>query len=343
MRVIKLLFVLVAATLGQTDLLLEGLSRFHQGDYLGAEATLAKVLEERDDSRARTFLALARAATGRCAMAEEGLEREFAGNADAALRRLAGLGVVQCRLSRGEYDLAFPVVARLRELYPSDPDVLYQTARLHMRAWNDTIYRLFQSAPASYRVNQLSAEIFETQGKYQEAVAEYRKAIEKNPAALNLHYRLGRAILMESHAAEALDRARREFEAELALNPNDEVAEFQVGQILLAQQNGEEGKKRLRRAIQLQPEFTEALMALGKRLLEEKNHDEAIALLERAIRAAPRSEPARYNLMRAYRNAGRLEEARRQQEELRKLQQPPAGEFTEFLKKLGEAPEKGEP
>ena len=52
-----------------------------------------------------------------------------------------------------------------------------------MKAWNDAIYRMYQKAPSSYRVDQLSAEVFETQGKYTEAVAEYRKAIAKNPKA----------------------------------------------------------------------------------------------------------------------------------------------------------------
>jgi tetratricopeptide (TPR) repeat protein len=341
MRVIELLFLAVLASGAQTDFLVDGLSRFQRGDYLGAEASLVRALEAGDEPRARVFLALARAATGRCPTAGPVLEKEFAGNSDATLRRLAGLGAVQCRLARGDYDGAYPLVAKLRELAPSDPDVLYQAARLHMRAWNDTIYQMFQRAPASYRVNQISAEIFEIQGKFAEAVAEYRKAIEKNPAALNLHYRLGRAILMESHTPEALEKARQEFEAELALNPNDAVAEYQVAQILLAQQRPAEAKPRLERAVALQPEFSEALVALARLLLDEKKTDEAIALLERAVKAAPRSEPARYNLMRAYRNAGRLEEAKRQQEELKKLQQPPAGEFTEFLKKLGEqAPQK---
>ena len=65
-------------------------------------------------------------------------------------------------------------------------------------------------------MDQLSAEVFETQGKYTEAVAEYRKAIAKNPKAINLHYRLGRALLQQSHDPAILDQARKEFEAELA-------------------------------------------------------------------------------------------------------------------------------
>ncbi len=114
--------------------------------------------------------------------------------------------------------------------------MLYVSADYHMKAWNDAIYRMYQKAPSSYRVDQLSAEVFETQGKYTEAVAEYRKAIEKNPKAINLHYRLGRALLQQSHDPAVLDQARKEFEAELALNPSDAVAEYQVAQILAAEQ-----------------------------------------------------------------------------------------------------------
>jgi len=66
--------------------------------------------------------------------------------------------------------------------------------------------------------------------------------------------------------------------------------------------------------------------------------ESAIGLLEKATSLAPKNESARYALMLAYRNAGRLEDAQKQKAELDKLQRPPEGEFTEFLKKLGEKP-----
>jgi hypothetical protein len=40
--------------------------------------------------------------------------------------------------------------------------------------------------------------------------------------------------------------------------------------------------------------------------------------------------------MMAYRNAGRTADAAREQAELDKLRQSPQGEFTDFLKRLGE-------
>ena len=53
-----------------------------------------------DDAASRTFLALSRAATGACDAARSDLEQQFANNADASLRRLAGIALVQCDLAR---------------------------------------------------------------------------------------------------------------------------------------------------------------------------------------------------------------------------------------------------
>jgi tetratricopeptide (TPR) repeat protein len=198
------------------------------------------------------------------------------------------------------------------------------------------VFRMYQKTPASFRVNQLSGEIFEIQGRYQDAAAEYRKAIQKNPAALNLHFRLGRALLLESHEPGNLREARKEFEAELALNPGDAVAEYQVGQILVAEQNPAGAAARFEKAVSLNPDFAEALVGLAKVKSDTKKYGEAIGLLERAVKLQPASESAHYSLMLAYRNAGRMDDAQREKALFDKLNRPPEGEFTEFLKRLGE-------
>jgi tetratricopeptide (TPR) repeat protein len=170
-------------------------------------------------------------------------------------------------------------------------------------------------------------------------VAEYRKAIDKNPKAINLHYRLARALLQQSHDPAALEQARREFETELALNPSDAVAEYQVAQILATEQKKPEAAVHFERAADLRPDFPEALIAVAKLRSDAKRYPEAIALLQRAVKLQPRSETARYNLMLAYRSAGRADDAQREKAELDKLQKPPEGEFTDFLKRLENKPE----
>jgi len=334
MRAISAVLLLAALTArAQQDSLEKGIAEFHRGEYAAAQASLEKAA---DSPQRRAFLPLARAAGGHCDAARPDLAKEFAETPDAELRRLTGLALAQCDLAQGHYDQAFPVLARLKSLYPGDADVLYQAARFHMKAWNDTLFEMFQKIPSSYRVNQISAEVLEIQGRYAEAAAEYRKAIEKNAAALDLHFRLGRTLLLQSHSPENLALARREFEAELSLNPGDTVAEYEIGQILLASQDSPAAVQRFERAASLDPGFAEALQAVAKARLDAKQYGEAIALLEKVVRLQPANESAHYSLMMAYRNAGRTADAAGQQAELDKLRQAPEGEFTDFLKRLGD-------
>ena len=340
MRATRCAVLLLASLLhaqSAADFTLRGIEAFHHGFYRDAAAQFEKAAAlAPNDPRIRTFLALSQAGGGECAQASAELDRQLTSNADRELRRLSGLALAQCSLAQDKFDAAVAVLARLERDFPTDPDVLYETARVHRKAWNDAVFRMYQKAPASYRVNQLSAEIFETGGRYTEAITEYRKAIAKNPEAVILHYRLGRAFLLESHEPQALAAARKEFEAELALNPGDAVAVYQVAQILLAQQDNAGAAERYEHAIAMSPDFAEALVALGKLRMDAHRSEEAIGLLERAVALQPTAENAHYNLMLAYRNAGRIDDAKREKRELDKLQRPPEGEFTEFLKKLGE-------
>lgn len=325
-----LFFAAAALLRAQPNPVTDGIRAFDRGDYKTARQNLQQAP---GDARARLFLALTMAATGECEKALPELAHGFSVRDN---RRLAGLALAQCQIALKRFADAGVAVAQLEKEFPDDADVLYVAAGYHMKAWNDAIYRMYQRAPSSYRVDQLSAEVFETQGKYTEAVAEYRKAIEKNPKAIDLHFRLGRALLQQSHDPAVLDQARKEFEAELSLNPSDAVAEYQVGQILTAGQKKSEAAAHFERAAELRPDFPEALIAVAKVRSDSKRYSEAIALLERAEKLQPRNETAHYNLMIAYRNAGRAADAQREKGELDKLQKPPEGEFTDFLKRLGD-------
>jgi tetratricopeptide (TPR) repeat protein len=315
----------------------QGVAAFQQGRYAEARRLLQDALKaDPHDEHARTFLGLAQAATGHCTEAVEALTDRFNNSANPDLARLAGLALVQCVMAGGQPAAGVALAGQLETRYPDDADVLYLAARVHMKAFNDATRRMFEKTPASYRVNQLSAEIFETQNKFAEAAAEYRKAIEKNPRALNLHFRLGRAILLESHNPDALALAQKEFEGELALNAEDAAAEFQLGQIFNAGGKPDQALLHFQKALELSPDFTEAALAVGRMRVQAKQYADAIPLLERVVALQPENEAAHYSLMLAYRNSGQLDKARREQQELQKLQHPPEGEFTDFLKRLGE-------
>jgi tetratricopeptide (TPR) repeat protein len=333
-RCLALFTVAIAAA--QQSALLDGIRAYDRGDYAAAERSLTLAVS---DARGRAFLALVQAATGRCEQALTGLA-QGAEATDGTVRRLSSLGQVRCLAALNRLDDASAAVNRLKSENPSDADVLYESARIHMRAWNETLQQLYKSNAASYRVNQISAEIFETRGQFEQAATEYRKAIAKNPNALNLHFRLGRALLLRDPSPENLQLAMTEFEEEIRRNPADAVAHYQVGQVLVAQNKPAAAAPRFARSIELKPDFPEALIALARIHLNAKRASEAIALLQRAVHLAPKSEAIHYSLMQAYRDAGRMDEARREKATLDEIQKTPDGEFSEFLKKLGEKPDK---
>jgi tetratricopeptide (TPR) repeat protein len=331
--------IAVATALGNAESLREeGIAAFDRGQYSVALDKLQHAVAiDTHDTKARTFLALTQAARNDCAAALPVLSKT-AQSQDGQLARLAGLAAVKCDEAGGRELDAMAILARLQERFPFDADVLYAIAKLHMKAFNDATRSMYQRTPSSYRVHELSAEIFEIQNRFDEAVEEYQKAIALNPSAPDLHFRLGRALLLRSHSAAALEQASQAFNSELKLNPEDAASEFQLGQIAGVQNKPGEARAHFEKALVLSPSFPEAMVALGKLYAQTKQYDRAISLLKRAADLQPANESAHYALMMAYRDSGQMEKAKAEKAELDRLQRPPEGEFTQFLKKLGEKP-----
>lgn len=314
----------------------EGIAAFNEGRYSVALSKLTEASKDSGDKTARTFLAMTQAALGDCKASLPDLTSVT--QADGDLYRLASLAAVKCYGSLGDDAKTYGLLKNLEQQFPKDPDVLYLAAKLHMKAFNDATYAMFQRTPASYRVHELSGEIFEVENRYSDAVAEYRKAIELNPNAPELHFRLGRAILLQSHSPESLEQAAAEFRSELKLSPEDGACEFQLGQIAQVQGNAAAAKPHFERAVALSPNFVQALIALGKLRSQQKEYAQAIELLSRAAQLQPSNESAHYALLTAYRDSGQMDKAKQEKAILDRLQKPPEGEFTDFLKKLGAQP-----
>jgi DNA-binding SARP family transcriptional activator len=71
---------------------------------------------------------------------------------------------------------------------------------------------------------------------------------------------------------------------------------------------------------------------------QAKQYPQAIELLSRATALQPLNETAHYALLTAYRDSGQMDKAKTEKAILDRLQKPPEGEFSDFLKKLGEKP-----
>src|SRR5450432_2979671 len=124
---IRPLMLLFAAPLLQAQSTADAIEAFHKGQYAQARQMLEKIAAASpNDSAARTFLGLSRAATGGCDAARSDLQQQFSTNPEAGLRRLAGIALVQCDLSQDHIPVAMPVLDQLQKNFPDDADVLYE-------------------------------------------------------------------------------------------------------------------------------------------------------------------------------------------------------------------------
>src|SRR5579859_5426616 len=104
---------LVLVLLLQSNLFLQGLAEFRDGNYQAAESSLAKALKNQDDPRARVFLALTRAAVGRCEKALPDLKKYLAESENSDIRRLTGLATAQCEMSAHRFGPAMGILDQL--------------------------------------------------------------------------------------------------------------------------------------------------------------------------------------------------------------------------------------
>jgi tetratricopeptide (TPR) repeat protein len=291
--------------------------------------------------RADLFLGLSQADLGQCGEASPILMRYFPDESDSKLRRLAGLSLLNCDLSSENLDGALDVARKLRRFYPDDPDVLYKSAELYTRLWDQAAGELIGQHPDSYRVHQLAGEVLEVQGKAEQATKEYGLALQQNSRIPQLHYRAGQLLLRQG-GADSQKKALQEFEAELEVNPQAAPAEYAIGEVYRGQQDFEHAVQHYARAAEMDPHFADPHIGLAQVLLAQHSPDKAQPEAEVAVRLDPKNSTAHYTLMLAYRAQHKMAEAGQEMATFQRLQEESNRGFTTRLHSLltGEGPEK---
>ena len=149
------------------------------------------------------------------------------------------------------------------------------------------------------------------------AVAEFQKAIQLDPKYPRAHGFLGYSML-EFRGEEAYPQARREFQRELALHPDNFYALLLLGISSVALRDFPAAEAALLRAKRLQPEESTQYLYLGETYSETKRLSLAVETLEKYIGLMRNPEEAPRDVSRAYyllgqnlRRLGHLEEAQR--------------------------------
>jgi superkiller protein 3 len=145
------------------------------------------------------------------------------------------------------------------------------------------------------------------QGKIEEAIACYKKAIELDPKFAVAHTNLGIAL----HAQGKLDEATACYKKAIELDPNDAGLHYNLGVFLRDQKKLDEAIACLRKAIGLDPKYalattnlSSALQAKGLQLVE--NPDPKLRDPKRAVEFAKEAVELTPNSLMAWDNLGRI-------------------------------------
>jgi Flp pilus assembly protein TadD len=166
----------------------------------------------------------------------------------------------------------------------------------------------------AHTYNDLAGALREA-GRTEEALAYFDRSIARDPRFTWPLLNRAKLLRAEGRSAEALPLLQRA----LALAPDSGVVHLHLGSALGDAGRLAEAERHLRRAIALAPGTPGAEASLGVVLLKLGRSEEAIAPLRRAVERHPEDPGRRNNLALALARSGRAEEAKREFDEVRRL------------------------
>jgi tetratricopeptide (TPR) repeat protein len=297
----------------------------------GQSAVGAKAAPAEANS-AQKGLSLAEA--GRCREALPIL-RKAAPLADKELKMKAGLATVRCGLQLNQTEVVVNALMWLNRDFPSDPDVLYVTTHAYSDLSTRAALRLAGTAPASVPALELNAEALESQGKWDEASAQYQAILKQQPDIHGIHYRLGRIILSKPQNPTTIEDARKEFQTELQVDPRNAGAEYILGEMARQAQQWEDAIDHFSKAAKLDASFADAFLGLGFSLNSVGRFADAIPPLETGVKLQPENPTGHYQLAIAYNRVGRKDDAKREAA----LQKETADRIEQSRQKAAEPPQ----
>jgi eukaryotic-like serine/threonine-protein kinase len=147
---------------------------------------------------------------------------------------------------------------------------------------------------------------------WQRAADLFARSLELNPSYATAHQWHAEYLA----ARGELNAAEREIRVALALDPLSPVIGVESGQIAYYRRNYPEAIARCERVLEVDPAFSQALLALSLARTQAGQHQEAISTLAELVEASGRALPALAAFGYACGHAGQLDRARAIRDEL---------------------------
>ena len=295
-----------------------GVLLYFSGDYAHAAPHLRATLTVQPTlAKIQALLGMCEKRTGDTARAEADLKASLPGLQEEKLKVQAAMELIELYYGTGDLEKAAVVLGVLRQLRPTDPEILYTAYRIYSTLADETTLSMAISAPGSAPMHQLQAHELARQGNTEGAIAHYREALKIDPRLPGAHFELGEMLIVAGDS----DGAQKEYQAALAANPYDEKSECRLGEFAFRSADLKAASEHFSQALQLQPEDIDAAVGLAKVLIAKDQPDKAQPLLERAAKAEPFDAPIHYHLAMVYRGLGRTADSRRELAEFQRLKE----------------------
>lgn len=157
--------------------------------------------------------------------------------------------------------------------------------------------------------------ILNAKGEYRAALQELSQARELNDRLPMVHTQLGYALMSLSEP----ERAKNEFLAALAQNPDDLEANAYLGWLYLRDKRHQEASGRLQAALRQKPDSSALLYMIAQVYRADGENEKAAEALQRVVEQRPDFMPAHVLLATTYSRLKRSEDYAREQAIIREL------------------------
>ena len=158
----------------------------------------------------------------------------------------------------------------------------------------------------SYRTHQLQGQYYEELGKDEEAIREYRKAIEAKPDLQGVHFAIGNLYWVKHQDDEALV----ELKNELKIDPRHPNAMYEIADIFYKRGQLNDAEEFYLRSLKHDPGMVEAYLGVARIYSVRNDHEKALESLRKVVELAPENATPHYRMATIYRKLGDTAKAR---------------------------------
>ena len=212
------------------------------------------------------------------------------------------------RAKQGLAKLSQPNPRTSAEKNPSD-EILHKLVALYNKGQVGTVAkecdRLTKESPRSFLLWNILGAANKAQGKFEEAIAAFNKALLIKPDYVEAHNNMGAVFQVQGKFEEAIAA----FNKALLIKPDYAEAHYNFGIALQALGKLKEAEASYRQAIAFKPDYAEAHNNMGVTFKEQGKFDDAVAAYNKALLIKPDYAEAHYNMGAAFQALRKLDDA----------------------------------